>query len=274
MGGVSTTAEAGLFSWLFGCGRSCRETYYCNHCGGYHQMSHGKAKRRRRYEQWLQNYPRWEGYGQNYQGWYRPEPQYNEPQGWDYKNWNQNHNQNQNQRGWAPDENNNNQGPILPEPDPRFQQGQNKGQGMFSINDIRPRGGMTQSQAALAEAVRAVNGQSVNGTFRPEICEVASSHLDWMSENGTQFLNGQGHPNFNQRIARLQSYNFSSGWSEITAESYPGQSFYEAAKSCVDGWLKSDGHRGTLKSHQNNFCYDMKYSPRTGRYYCIGLFAH
>lgn len=127
---------------------------------------------------------------------------------------------------------------------------------------------MTAAQLALSFAVLEVGGKSVTGTMDPRICRESDAYSRSDANAGRQ----QGHAGFSARAARL-----GGSVGEIEAESWPRpfagpDELMKHARSCVESWMGSPGHRQGMMNPHRSFCYSMSIGSN-GTAYCIGIFG-
>ena len=102
--------------------------------------------------------------------------------------------------------------------------------------------------------------------WEPQIYNLALEHSKNMGNKKVPF----GHKGFNQRY---RSFPFAkSGGAENVAYCY-GCDYREIAKTIVDGWINSPGHRKNLLGNFNR-CTIASYKTEGGRYYFTQLFAN
>ncbi len=126
---------------------------------------------------------------------------------------------------------------------------------------------------ALVNAVRQTGARSVAGIQDPGLTRIAMRYARKMARQQRQ----DGHAGWSQRSQFLMGRYGSGGRpaSEITAESWShlGPSLDSHARSCVESWQQSPGHRADMMRYHGRFGYAMA-RGRNGIYYAVGIFAN
>ena len=122
---------------------------------------------------------------------------------------------------------------------------------------------------ALIDAVRSTGGHSVDGKLDPKITQMAMSYAQRMARQGGQ----DGHAGWNERFHSLIAQGHGAP-GEITAQSWgsEGSSLDAHARSCVQSWLQSPGHRAHVMRYRARYGYAMARGSN-GVYYAVGIFA-
>ena len=132
---------------------------------------------------------------------------------------------------------------------------------------------VTAESQALINAVQETGAKSVSGHCDPELTRIAMRYARKMARQQRQ----DGHAGWGQRSQNLMGRYGSSGRpaSEITAESWShlGSSLDRHARSCVDSWQQSSGHRADMMRYHGRYGYAMA-RGNNGIYYAVGIFAN
>ena len=124
----------------------------------------------------------------------------------------------------------------------------------------------TPERQALAQAVSASGGRSVEGRETPLLCQLAHDQAVYMAE--AQTVN---HDNLDDEWSTVEE---AGGYElqELIA-SAAGGNLQAAASSCVQQWRNSQDYGAPMQSRWDNFCYDMV-RGNDGQYYCTGMVAN
>jgi uncharacterized protein YkwD len=132
---------------------------------------------------------------------------------------------------------------------------------------------VTAESQALINAVQETGARSVSGHCDPNLTRIAMRYARKMARQQRQ----DGHAGWGQRSQNLMGRYGSSGRpaSEITAESWShlGPSLDRHARSCVESWQQSPGHRADMMRYHGRYGYAMA-QGNNGIYYAVGIFAN
>lgn len=131
-----------------------------------------------------------------------------------------------------------------------------------------PRGSLTQRTLVFAVRTHPERPASTSGHLSSLLTRETENHA-WHQAS----IHLQGHHNWNTRFHAINA-ELPGGLAarEVCAESWPGQSLFEAAEECVDSWRQSSGHWEAVSSKHTLFAYDMK-RGNNGIWYAAGIFA-
>lgn len=144
---------------------------------------------------------------------------------------------------------------------------------VLSTHSIRtiltlPPGRWTERLMLYAVRTHPDKPQSAASCRLPLLEEAATSHSAHQAE-----LNYQGHHGWERRFQELlQVLPGDLIPFEVCAESWPGQSAFDAAIECVHSWRQSDGHWNLVSRSNRFFAFDMARGSN-GVWYGTGLFA-
>lgn len=131
-----------------------------------------------------------------------------------------------------------------------------------------PPGSLTQRTLIFAVRTHPEKPQSAEGELLPLLSDEATRHASHQAS-----IQLQGHHQWEQRFHQLNA-GLSPGLvaQEVCAESWPGQSLFDAARECVHSWRQSPGHWSAVSRNHPAYGYDMK-RGRNGTWYATGLFG-
>jgi hypothetical protein len=131
-----------------------------------------------------------------------------------------------------------------------------------------PPGSLTQRTMIFAVRVHPDAPLSTTGDFHARLAAEAERHS--MRQAAMQ---RQGHHDWEQRFHQLNR-DMPGGLiaREVCAESWPSESLWEAAHSCVKSWRHSSGHWEGVSQAHPAFGYDIK-RGRNGIWYATGVFG-
>jgi hypothetical protein len=131
-----------------------------------------------------------------------------------------------------------------------------------------PPGTITQRTLIFAVRTHPNRPASATGNMHPLLSTEAAAHSQYQAR-----INFQGHHNWDARFqsinARLPAGHVAY---EVCAESWPGQSLFDAAAECVDSWSQSSGHWGQVSRQAEYYGYDMQLGT-SGIWYATGIFG-
>lgn len=130
-----------------------------------------------------------------------------------------------------------------------------------------PLGSLTQRTLTLAVRTHPEMPQSAGLRFDRRLADECESHAHYQAEIGVQ-----GHHNWGTRFHRINDRLGNMVAQEVCAESWPGQSLWDAAVECVRSWRHSPGHWDAVQRVHPVFAYDMK-RGNNGIWYGVGIFA-
>lgn len=131
-----------------------------------------------------------------------------------------------------------------------------------------PVGTLSQRTLILAIRTHPESPSSARHEFVSLLADECESHAEHQAQLGVQ-----GHHGWETRFHRIRE-RLGVGLlpQEVCAESWPGQSLWEAAKECVRSWRHSPGHWDAVRRPHRQFGYDMKRGPN-GVWYGVGIFG-
>lgn len=131
-----------------------------------------------------------------------------------------------------------------------------------------PHGSLTQRMLVFAVRTHPEAPRSTAGEKLPVLVKEALAHSEHQAS-----ITLQGHHQWETRFHRINSQLPAGAIAtEVCAESWPGQSLFEAALECVRSWRHSSGHWNAVRSHQSYYGYDMR-RGRNGVWYATGIFG-
>jgi hypothetical protein len=138
---------------------------------------------------------------------------------------------------------------------------------LIALLDLPP-GSLTQRTLIFAVRTHPESPRSTSGELLPLLSREAEKHSRYQAS-----IMNQGHHHWEQRFYQLND-ELSGGLiaQEVCAESWPGQSLWDAARDCVRSWRHSPGHWQAVHSAHPVYGYDMK-RGRNGIWYATGIFA-
>jgi hypothetical protein len=131
-----------------------------------------------------------------------------------------------------------------------------------------PTGSLSQRTLILAVRTHPDSPESARHAFTPLLADECESHAEYQAELGVQ-----GHHDWETRFHRIAG-RLGDGQvpQEVCAESWPGQTLWDAAKECVSSWRQSPGHWNAVRTPHPVFGFDMK-RGRNGVWYSVGIFG-
>ncbi len=138
---------------------------------------------------------------------------------------------------------------------------------LVAIAGCGGQGGGTAQDRLLLKAVGDLPAASAQAARSDALCQLASSHLDYMIQQ-----NDISHDNSDDRNKVIFSLG-GTKTGEIVANNCGRSSDASAANRCAISWEQSEGHNKLMHQSWDTACYEMKQSSN-GCYYCIGLFAN
>jgi hypothetical protein len=131
-----------------------------------------------------------------------------------------------------------------------------------------PRGTLTQRTLIFAVRTHPEHPSSTDGHLSQLLTQETESHAWHQASIGLQ-----GHHNWDARFHAIGA-QLPGGLAarEVCAESWPGQSLFDAAEECVHSWRQSSGHWQAVSSCHPLYGYDMK-RGKNGIWYAAGIFA-
>jgi len=130
-----------------------------------------------------------------------------------------------------------------------------------------PLGSLTQRTMTLAVRTHPELPQSAGLRFDRMLADECESHANYQARIGVQ-----GHHDWESRFHRINGRLDNMLAKEVCAESWPGQSMWDAAVECVRSWRHSPGHWSAVQRSHPIFAYDMK-RGNNGVWYGVGIFA-
>ncbi|MCI0358409.1 MAG: hypothetical protein L0211_08000 [Planctomycetaceae bacterium] len=131
-----------------------------------------------------------------------------------------------------------------------------------------PPGTLTQRTLVFAVRTHPSRPAGAAGDMHPLLAAEAAAHSRHQAR-----INIQGHHHWDARFqsinARLPAGHVSY---EVCAESWPGQSLFDAAEECVESWSQSSGHWAQVSRQAEYYAYDMQRGT-SGIWYATGIFG-
>jgi len=131
-----------------------------------------------------------------------------------------------------------------------------------------PTGSLSQRTLILAVRTHPDGPESARHAFTPLLADECASHAEYQAELGVQ-----GHHDWETRFHRIAG-RLGEGQvpQEVCAESWPGQTLWDAARECVRSWRQSPGHWNAVRTPHPVYGFDMK-RGRNGVWYGVGIFG-
>ncbi len=131
-----------------------------------------------------------------------------------------------------------------------------------------PGGSLTQRTLMLAVRIHPEHPQSTAGAADPALLSASQEHSLYQAR-----IRQQGHHNWNSRFHRINArLGANLVAQEVCAESWSGQTLWDAAIECVQSWRQSPGHWEAVRTRHVKCGDDMK-GGGTGVWYATGVFA-
>lgn len=130
--------------------------------------------------------------------------------------------------------------------------------------------GTEVDSAYILQAGRRLKVLSIaTGERHSKLQAAAERHATYQARLGVQ-----GHQHWDQRFRALAAaMPECSGFREICAESWPGQSVAAAAEEMFNSWKQSPGHWTTANGSCTFWGYAMAYGGRKRTWYACGVLA-
>ncbi len=131
-----------------------------------------------------------------------------------------------------------------------------------------PLGSLTKRTLTLAVRTHSEMPQSASRELLPLLSDECEAHAAHQARIGVQ-----GHHDWESRFHRINAH-LPPGLvaQEVCAESWAGQSLWDAARECVRSWRHSSGHWEAVRGAHPVFGYDM-HRGENGIWYGVGIFG-